>query len=528
MSWVSVLPPIVALGASVALKQVIIALLLGVWSGCLILAGGNPVSAAMRTFDSYLVGAFNAPDHAGVLLFTFLLGGTIGVVQKAGGGIALARLLQGFMSSARRALVCAWALCMLIFFDDYSSVLIVGNSIGPALDQLGAPPERLGLIVHVMGVALTSLSPVSSWIGLQIGNVAAVYKQLGLPNDPFVATMRSIPYRFLPLLLLVLVPILLASGRDIGPMADYPLPSRAPERTSPEGVAATSAVDADTGDTGPLVPKPGTQYRAVNALLPFSTIALGTFGGMIYDGVVKIRATPLNDRPALNLVNILSASNSVNALVWSSAAGWLCSMALVITQGVLTLEEAVGAWVEGMKDVLEPIFVLLLAWALGDVIAHVKTADFLASALTEGLPRWSLPALVAILAHTISYACGSSFGTMGIILPLVGPLAYKLGGGDADYLLHCIGSVLGGAIFGNICSPISDTTILTVLATKCGMQAHIATITPYALLAATLALVLGDVPVALKLYGPLTGIVLSAATMAAVIVVFGKRPSMSQ
>jgi len=521
-SWVSILPPVVALGASVALKQVIIALLLGVWSGCLILAHGNPLLALMRTFDRYLVDAFNAPDHAGVLLFTFLLGGTIGVVQKAGGGIALARLLQTYMSTARRALVCAWALCNLIFFDDYSSVLIVGNSIRPALDELGAPAERLGLIVHIMGVALTSLSPVSSWIGLQIGNVAAVYKQLELKTDPFVATMASIPYRFLPVLLLLLVPILLASGKDLGPMARYALPEHPPARR-----AIHSAAEVEPSDEGPLAPKKGVPYRAVNALLPFGTIALGTFGGMLYDGVAKIRAYPLERRPLINLVNVLSASDSVNALVWSSAAGWLVSMGLVISQGVLSLDEAVQAWVEGMKDVLEPMFVLLLAWALGDVISHVQTADFLARALTDGLPRWSLPALVAVLAHVISYACGSSFGTMGIILPLVGPLAHKLGGGDPAYLLHCIAAVLGGSTFGNICSPISDTTILTVLATKCGMQAHIATITPYALLCAGLALMLGHVPVALQWYGPLTGIALSTITMVAIVGFFGNRPASS-
>jgi len=202
-------------------------------------------------------------------------------------------------------------------------------------------------------------------------------------------------------------------------------------------------------------------------------------------------------------------------------------MALVLCQGVLTLPEAMEAWMEGMKDVLEPTFVLLLAWALGDVIAHVKAADFLARSLHAGLPRWSLPALCALLAHTISYACGSSFGTMGIILPLVGPLAHKLGGGDADYLLHCIGSVLGGSIFGNICSPIADTTILSTLATKCGMQEHVATITPYALLTATLALLLGSVPVGLGVYGPVTGMAVSIAALAAIIKFLGTRPPAS-
>ncbi|KAL3909446.1 MAG: hypothetical protein SGPRY_009424 [Prymnesium sp.] len=354
VSWVSLLPPIVALGTSVWLKQVIVALLLGVWSGCMVLSKGNPVLALMRTFDTYFVEAFNAPDHAGVLLFTFLLGGTIGVVQKAGGGVALARLLQSYMSSARRALWCAYVLCNLIFFDDYSSVLIVGNSIRPAFDELNAPAERLGLIVHIMGVALTSISPVSSWIGLQIGNVAAVYKQVGVDTDPFVATMSSIPYRFLPVLLLILVPVLLASGKDLGAMADYPLPSGPPRTAGKPLTKARQATVADPGDDGPLAPKKGVPYRARNALIPFGIIAAGTFAGMLYDGAAKLKQIPLAKRPPTNLVNILSASDSVNALVWSSAAGWLSSMALVLSQGILSLEEAMQTGMDGMKEVLEP------------------------------------------------------------------------------------------------------------------------------------------------------------------------------
>ena len=167
--WLSLLPPVVALGASVALKQVIVALLLGVWTGAVVLARGRPVVSLLRVFDTYLVGALADREHAGVLLFTLLLGGTIGVVQRAGGGIGLARLLSSYVTSAWRALVAAYALCWMIFFDDYSSVLIVGSSMRPVLPTLGVPPERLAVIVHTMGVVLASLSPVSSWIGLQLG-----------------------------------------------------------------------------------------------------------------------------------------------------------------------------------------------------------------------------------------------------------------------------------------------------------------------------------------------------------------------
>ena len=129
--WLSILPPVVALGASIALKQVIVALLLGVWAGCIVLNGGKPLVSGLQVFDKYLVDALADREHAGVLLFTLVLGGTIGVVQRAGGGVGLAKLLTSYLTSAARCLASAYALCCMIFFDDYSSVLIVGSSLRP-------------------------------------------------------------------------------------------------------------------------------------------------------------------------------------------------------------------------------------------------------------------------------------------------------------------------------------------------------------------------------------------------------------
>jgi len=374
-----------------------------------------------------------------------------------------------------------------------------------------------------------------------------------------MATMSTLPYRFFPLLMIILIPLLLFTKRDIGPLAAYPLPASttsssvvapdtaasaeaaaAPEAASVsatltdagglEGADAAGAPIASSEEAldnsldGPLAPKPGVPHRALNALLPFGTIALATFGGMLVDGAVKLRAKQAAAGDAsgtMTLVGMLGESDSIAALIWASALGWLVSMGLVTTQSILSLGEAMDAWIEGMKDVIAPMLVLLLAWALGEVIAQAKAADFLASALHGAMPRWALPSLVAVLAHVISYACGSSFGTMGIILPLVGPLAQSLGGDDEAFLRHCIASVLGGALFGNICSPISDTTILTVLATKCDLHAHVATITPYALLAAALALGLGSLPVGLGWYGPLSALCISTAALVAIVMLAG-------
>merc|ERR1712129_135005 len=148
------------------------------------------------------------------------------------------------------------------------------------------------------------------------------------------------------------------------------------------------------------------------------------------------------------------------------------ALGLTLQQRLLKLPDAMEAWSTGMKEVLEPAFILLLAWALGGVIEEVGTATFLAAALQGGLPAWLLPATISLLCYAISFATGSAIGTMAITFPLVGPIAANLGGGSAEYLHRCFGALMGGSLFGNLCPPISDTTILSVLATQCSLPVH--------------------------------------------------------
>ena len=534
--WLSLLPPLVTLGASVAMRQVVLAMLLGIWSGALLLNEGNPLIAGMRTFDYYFVGAFISAEHAGVVLFTLLLGGTIGLVQKSGGALGLANLVRGLFTSRRSGSLSTMGLGSLLFFDDYSSILIVGNSLRPLVAAVGLSAAKFAYIAHVMGVVLASLAPLSSWVGLQIGYIGGAYEQLAaLPAvgggaaaalataDPFLGFVRTIPYRFFPLSILAFLIAGALSGKDFGPMLDEE--KRAVTIGGGGGVAAMEAEAAEEAEAaaGELDPKPGTPLRAVNALLPFGVVMVTAFCGMVYQGQVAIAALPASQAVEPTLVNCLRFADSVAALIWGSAAGWLASLGCVLGQRLLSLGEAMEAWTAGTKEVLEPVFVLLLAWALGAVIADVGTAEFLASALQGGLPAWSLPALISVICFAISFACGSSFGTCGIVFPLVGPLAWQLSGGDMGFLHQCFGAIFGASTFGNICSPISDTSILTVLATRCDLATHIRTILPYAALAGVVSLVFGDLAVGLGLYGPTAALAACAAVLATFKLVVGRK-----
>jgi hypothetical protein len=192
----SLLPPIITLLLSVLLRQVMVALLVGIWSGAMLLSAGNPIAGLLRTFDTYVVNAFLADGHAGILLFTFILGGMIAVVQKCGGAMGLALAAKPFAKNRFRGQLTTIGLGCLIFFDDYSSILIVGNSLKPLLRTIHVSPEKFALIVHTMGVCLASFFPVSSWVGVELGYIAEQYSSLGITSDPYIACLTSIQYRY--------------------------------------------------------------------------------------------------------------------------------------------------------------------------------------------------------------------------------------------------------------------------------------------------------------------------------------------
>jgi Na+/H+ antiporter NhaC len=175
----------VTLFLSALTGQVLFALVAGIWCGATIVAHGNVFIGFLRTFDTYWAEAFINDDHAGVLLFTIILGGTIGVVQKGGGGHGLAILAKKYMTNSLRMQLSTFLLCILIFFDDYSCILIIGSSLRQVLSQTGVSREKFAAIIHALGVCLPSMAPVSSWIGVEIGYISAQLKALQLDKESF-------------------------------------------------------------------------------------------------------------------------------------------------------------------------------------------------------------------------------------------------------------------------------------------------------------------------------------------------------
>lgn len=517
--WLSVLPPLVAIALALIFKDVLLSLFLGIFCGALFLNGWNPVAAFARSIDQFVAPSLADPGNASILIFTTLLGGMVGVISKSGGTQGLVDALTKYATNARRGQLATWFMGILVFFDDYANTLIVGSTMRPITDRLRISREKLAYVVDSTAAPVASLIPISTWIGFEVGLIAAAFTQLDLPFNAYVAFVGSIPYRFYPILALVLGFTIAYTCKDFGPML------KAEKRASETGALVA---DGDTPladyDGGRLNPPEGAPKRPINALLPILTVIVLTLVGLFATGSPGIDRA---DYPSFFkwLQDVFSNADSTRALLWASLSGVTVALALALVQKILSVKQATSAMVQGFGSMLLALVVLILSWSLGSLCAELHTADYLVE-LSQGVvsPHW-LPVMVFLLSAATAFATGTSWGTMGILMPLVIPIAHGLAidGGMAItdqgfyvLLLGTISGVLAGSVWGDHCSPISDTTILSSMASGCDHIAHVKTQMPYAVTVGVVAMLLGDIPTA---YGmsPWISIVVGAAVLVGIV-----------
>lgn len=522
--WLSLLPPLIAIGLAIAFKDVLVALFLGVFAGSLCLFGLNPFTALARSVDHFIAPAVTDGGQASILIFTLMLGGMVGLVSKNGGTQGIVERLRRFATNPVRGQVATWMMGVVIFFDDYSNSLIVGTTMRPLADRLRISREKLAYIVDSTAAPVACVVPFSSWIGFEVGLIAAALTALDLPYDAYTTFLASIPYRFYPLFAALLVFVIAVSGRDFGPMA------KAEERARTTGkLMADDAVPLADYGAGRLTPPEGTPLRAINALLPILSVIVVTLLGLYLTGRGALADSGLGRGDYAATADwmraIMSQTDSYKALLWASLSGVLVAAILPLAQRILTLKQTMEGMVDGFRSMLLALVVLTLAWSIGAVCNELHTADYLTGLTSDAIaPQW-LPALVFVLAALIAFATGSSWGTMSILTPLVIPIAHAVMMENAfvvqtpaynAVLLGVISSVLAGSVWGDHCSPISDTTILSSTATGCDHIAHVRTQMPYALGAGFLGVLIGEIPTA---YGMSPWISLLLGTVVIVVVV---------
>jgi Na+/H+ antiporter NhaC len=530
--WLSLLPPLVAIALALITREVILSLFAGIWLAALLLVGFNPISATTMSLSSFIHEPLTDGDNVSIVLFSLMLGGMVGVMTRSGGAQGIVELLRPYATSRRRGQFFAWLSGLVIFFDDYANTLIRGNTMRPMTDELKISREKLAYIVDSVAAPIAVIAPISTWVGFEISRIAdslnaagagvtdpALQAQLAAgAANPFNVFLHSIPYLFYPIFAMTLVLMITLTGREFGPMR------KAEERAlSGGGLFRPGATLAADVESSALAAAEGVPHRWYNALIPIGTVVLVALIALYYTGTAGLDGEPATIR------NIIGSADPFSALIWASFTGGVVAMALAAAQKILTVKESLEAWVGGMRSMLLAMIILVLAWGLGAATNALGTGPYLAALLGDTLPLWSLPVLVFIIASATAFATGTSWGTMAILFPVVVPLAVAMGAGvgfaggdDYSILLGAISSIMAGAVFGDHASPISDTTIISSMASGCDHIDHVRTQLPYALLAAAIAIVVGDLPTALFGLNPAISIVLGLAVMYVVLRVFGR------
>ncbi len=506
--WMSLLPPIVAIALALIFKEVIISLFAGVWLGALTYAGLNPIGAMARTVDRFITPAIADGSHAAILVFSFLLGGMVGVISRSGGTHGIVQAVRPLAKTPRRAQLATYLGGLAIFFDDYANTLVIGNTMRPITDRMKVSREKLAYIVDSTAAPVAAIMFVSTWAGFEISLIGdglraaaadaatspAVAASLEAAN-PFTVFIHTIPYLFYPILALIMVGLVVLTRRDFGPMLAAERRAAGGDGVYREGAALLADTSSET-----LEPEKGAPLRWYNAALPVLTVIMVVLIGLYTSGLKAL------GRPG-TLSEVFGQSDPFASLLWGSLAGLIVAIVLAVAQRILSTKQAVDAGVAGMRSMFLAAIILTLAWALGGVTEALGTGPFISSLLQDSLPPELLPAVVFLAAAATAFATGTSWGTMAIFVPIVIPLAIAFGGTvgfehGAQYslLLGSTASVLAGAIFGDHCSPISDTTVLSSMASACDHMDHVRTQLPYALAVAALAVLVGSLPVGYGLH----------------------------
>lgn len=519
--WLSIIPPVLAIGMALVFRRVVPSLFLGVWVGAWIaieFSVGGLFWGLLETFEIYVLEAVTDPNHAAIILFSLMIGGMVGIISKNGGTQGIVNKIVGWADTPERGQAATGILGLGIFFDDYANTLIVGNTMRPVTDKLRVSREKLAYVVDSTAAPIATIALVTTWIGFQVGLVGdAVAGIEGYAEGAYSIFLNSLLYNFYPVLAIFFVFAVALSRRDFGPM--YEAEQRA--RRTGEVLGPDAKVDETVQEGDELEPKEDIPERAFNAIIPIVVLVGGVLGGLYLTGVEAVgRDAPLRE--------VIGAADSFTSLLWGSLLGVIVAAALSIGQRILTIEETVDAWYGGLKAMLFAMIILVLAWALSDITEVLHTADYLVLILGEALPPGVVPAIVFVLAAATAFATGSSWGTMGILIPLIVPLTWAIldlnAMTDPEYhhiIYSSVSCVLAGSVWGDHCSPISDTTILSSMASGCDHIEHVRTQLPYALTVGVVAVLLGTLPTGFGFPWWLSFII-GLATLGAILFYFGK------
>ena len=473
-SILSLLPALIAVVLALWTRNVILSLFSAVWLAGTMVSGWNPLAGLYHAVDPYLLDSAARRDNMKVTLFSLFVGATVGIMSKSGGTRALVDAAVGLAKTRVSAMLATWFAGMLVFFDDYANCLVVGSSMRPLTDRLKVSREKLAYLVDSTAAPIASIALVSTWIGYEVGLMGDGLKAAGIEIDAYAFFIEGIGYRFYSIFTIFFVGAIAFFGRDFGPMLTA-------EKKAQTAVPLVEKAAPDTSGA-----------RFLLAVIPIGTLVGVTF---VHLWVVGSAAALEAGLTSPKLFEIIGGADGYDAMLQGSLAAMVVAVLGTAGSRVLSVKDTLQAGLDGMTTLFPALVVLMLAWALGSGMSDLHAADYLIGALGDSLHPALLPTVVFVISAAIAFATGTSFGTMGIVVPLVIPLSFALAPHDPMIALAASGAVLSGACWGDHCSPISDTTVLSSIGADCDVSAHVKTQLPYAIACGAISILLGTLPV---------------------------------
>ncbi|MGL4762689.1 MAG: Na+/H+ antiporter NhaC family protein [Sarcina sp.] len=530
----TIIPPLVSIVLAFFTKNIVISLFTGAFIGCLMLfiTDHNVFLALIFGFMDLverLLASLADKWNAGIILQVLVIGGIIHLVAKMGGARAIAQALAKKAKTVRSVQLTTFLLGLAVFFDDYANSLIVGPIMRPVADKMKISREKLAFIIDATAAPIAGLAIISTWIGLEVGLIGDAFNSIGQSVDAFGIFLQTIPFRFYNILILAFVLISAFTLREFGPMYKAEMRARKGQVVKPK---SSKLSDEELEEVmQDLEPKKGVKLCIWNALIPIGSLIIFSLIAFYYSGyssimggedtalISMLQSSPFSFK---SIQEAFSASDASLALFQSALISSVITITLAVCRKIFTVSEAIDTWVEGCKSLLITGVILLLAWSLSSVLKEIGTAAYLVELLSGSVPAFILPSLIFILGSIIAFSTGTAYGTMGILMPLAIPLANTISGGDMNIIIVSTSAVLTGAIFGDHCSPISDTTILSSTGASCDHIEHVRTQLWYALFVGGVTVVFGYIPAGLGL-NVWVCLGLGVVVIFAVLMIFGKK-----
>ena len=529
--WMSILPPLIAIIMALWIREVFTALFIGILFGSTLIyfyQGSNLFIALFQgifTFvDHYLLETLSDKGHLSIIIFSLLIGGMVNIITKNGGMKGVVNILSKHARSPRSGQLVTWVMGIAIFFDDYANTLVVGNTMRPVTDKLRISREKLAYLVDSTAAPIASIAFITTWIGAEISYIQNGLDALNLDESAYNVFLNSLAYSFYPIFTIIFIFILVYRRVDYGPML------KAERRARSMGIVESKDNEGFSNKLNDLEISDKIKPRWYNAAIPVAVIILGTFAGLVYTGWDDAVWNDASIGFSKKLSTIIGNADSYKALLWSSLGSVLVAFALTLGQRLLSLSDSIDSLVNGFRTMLTAIVILTLAWSIAMITEDLHTADFISqSMLAMSISPYLVPTITFILAALVSFSTGSSWGTMAILYPLLLPASWII---SADYGLdyavsmslfyNVVSAVLAGSVLGDHCSPISDTTILSSLASSCNHIEHVRTQLPYALSVGFVAITMGTLPAA---YGISSWILfpIGIVSLYIIIRIFGKK-----